>query len=137
MLFASPTGYEKVKNIGLKMPSKCPTKMREGTCPNAKAATFFDIHRLLATLKISTILNLLQRAQEHFCWRKKENRAIFFLCPVLLLHLSFHLRICADWSTLSQCGHIIPPSQHSLRDIFSQHLIENCTQLLVSPPYPC
>lgn len=41
MLFASPTGYEKVKNIGWKMPSKCPIKIREGACPSAKAATFF------------------------------------------------------------------------------------------------
>lgn len=41
MLFASPTGYEKVKNIGWNMPSKCPIKIREGACPSAKAATFF------------------------------------------------------------------------------------------------
>lgn len=85
MLFASPTGYETVKNIRWKMPSKCPTKIGKGACPSAKAATWFDIHHLLATLKISF-------SKTWICYRehgnisvggKKESGASFLLCPVL------------------------------------------------------
>lgn len=131
MLFAFPTGYEKVKNIGWKMPSKCPIKIREGACPSAKAATFFWHSPSSGHLENQFFnkFGLVIESMGTFLLEEKRRAGLASFCvSCTLLHSSFCLRICADWSTLPQCSHIIPPSQHSLRDIFSHHLIENCTQ---------